>query len=48
MIFKKILRTFLLFLLCSMLMIGNAIAGFTIGEEREIGEKITLYDQDGI
>ena len=42
MIFKKILRTFLLFLLCSMLMIGNAIAGFTIGEEREIGEKL-LY-----
>jgi len=42
MILKKILRTFLLFLFCSMLMIGNGIAGFTIGEEREIGEKL-LY-----
>ncbi|MCL7487487.1 MAG: M48 family metalloprotease [Desulfobulbaceae bacterium] len=42
MISHKILRFILFFHVCSMLLVSTGIAGMTIGEEREIGEKL-LY-----
>ena len=42
MIFRKTLRLYFFSLVCFMSMFGNGIAGLTIGEEREIGEKL-LY-----
>lgn len=42
MIFSKTLRLLFFFFFSSVLVAGNTIAGLTIGEEREIGEKL-LY-----